>query len=188
MARTTSTQRGASRRTTGTATSGSGGRGASSSRSRKPAAPSRAKSAPARSRAKRPAGPIVPITVVAVLVLLVWSLYPAMRLQYQASRSLAGVEQQSAALAARNAALKAQVAALKTPEGVEKAAREALGYAKKGDHAYVVVPSAGSTAAAARGVTAASTADASGTSLWQLILDALFGTSPATAPTATDEP
>ena len=190
MARTTSTQRGASRRTTPTASSGKGRSGASSSRSRKPAAPAR-KSAPpsrgrstsARTRAQRPSGPIVPIAIIGLLILLVWSLYPALKLQYQASRSLAGVEQQSAALSAHNAALRAQVAALKTPQGVEKAAREALGYAKKGDHAYVVLPSGQATSGA--GTVAASVTGTSGASLLQQILDALFGVQ---QPTSTVEP
>jgi cell division protein FtsB len=127
------------------------------------------------SRSHKPAGPIIPIAIVALLIVLAWALYPALRLQYQASRSLAGIEQQSAALKARNAALKAQIADLKTPQGVEKAAREALGYAKKGDHAYVVV-SGQSTSTATSGVSAASlTGTASDTSLWQLALDAVFG-------------
>lgn len=189
MARTTSTQRGASRRTTPTATSGKGRSGAPSSRSRTSAAPAR-KSAPpargrktARSRAQLPSGPIVPIAIIGLVVLLVWSLYPALKLQYQASRSLAGVEQQSAALQAHNAALRAQVAALKTPQGVEKAAREALGYAKKGDHVYVVLPS-GQATSGTRAVTA-SVAGTSGASLLQQILDALFGVQ---QPTSTVEP
>jgi cell division protein FtsB len=188
MARTTSTQRGASRRTTPTATSGKGRSGASSTRSRKSAAPSRKSAPPSRGRStstrvQRPSGPIVPIAIIGVLFLLVWSLYPALKLQYQASRSLAGVEQESAALQAHNAALRAQVAALKTPEGVAKAAREALGYAKKGDHAYVVVPSGQATSGA--GAVTASVADTSGAPLLQQILDALFGVQ---QPTSTVEP
>jgi len=119
-----------------------------------------------------------------LLVVLAWSLYPALRLQYQASRSLAGIEQQSAELKTRNAALRAQVAALKTPQGVEKAAREALGYAKKGDHAYVVV-SGGTTSTATSGLATASAAGSADPSLWQLAMDALFGVQ---QPTTTVEP
>jgi cell division protein FtsL len=136
------------------------------------------------SRIHKPAGPIVPVAIVALIVVLAWSLYPAFRLQYQASRSLAGIEQQSADLKARNAALRAQVAALKTPQGVEKAAREALGYAKKGDHAYVVV-SGQATSTATGGVASASVAGSADPSLWQLALDALFGVQ---QPTSTVEP
>jgi hypothetical protein len=113
---------------------------------------------------------------------LVWSLYPALKLQYQTSRSLAGVEQQSAALKARNDALTAQVAALKTPQGVEIAAREALGYTKKGDHAYVVVSPTQPTSTA--GVTAASAADTSSGSLLQVVLDAVFGVEQPTSTVA----
>ena len=182
MARTTSTQRGASRRTTRSASGGPARSGASASRSRKPPAPARGRTSASRSH--KPAGPIIPIALVALLVLLAWALYPALRLQYQASRSLAGIEQQSAALKVRNAALKAQIADLKTPQGVEKAAREALGYAKKGDHAYVVV-SGQSTPTASAGISAASVTGPADASLWQLALDALFGVQ---QPTSTVEP
>jgi hypothetical protein len=124
MARSTSTQRGASRRTTRTASGGPGSRGAAAPRSRKPSSSARGrKPAPARSRVRRPAGPWVPVAIVALVVVLGWSLYPAMRLQYQASRRMADLTQQYDSLRQRNDALRAQVAELKTPQGVEKAAR-----------------------------------------------------------------
>jgi cell division protein FtsB len=188
MARTTSTQRGASRRTTRSASGGPGARGASASRSRKPAAAARGrKPAVSRSRARRPAGPWLPVGIVALVVVLAWALYPALRLQYQGSRRMAGLEQQYVSLKARNDALRAQVAALKTPQGVEKAAREGLGYAKAGENVYVVIPSGQATSAQA-GVTGVSAASAAATpvpSLLQLVLDALFG---VVQPTSTVEP
>jgi hypothetical protein len=102
-----------------------------------------------------------------------------MKLQYQTSRRAQGLEQQYASLRARNTALSAEVAALKTPEGVEKAAREKLGYTKTGENVYVVIPD-GSIAAS--GVTTAPTTGASASSMVQTVLDAIFGVgSPASS-------
>lgn len=193
MARTTSTQRGASRRTTRTASGGPVARGASSSRSKKkPAATSRAsapRTRPASRTSRRPAGPWVPVAIVALVAVLAWSLYPAMRLQYQASRRVDGLQAQYDTLKKRNDALRTQVAALKTPQGVEKAAREGLGYTKKGEHAYVVLPAgqATSTDAAVGGASEASVAGTPQPSLLQVILDAIFGVEQP-APTSTVEP
>lgn len=194
MARKTSTQQGASRRTTRTATSGSGARGASSSRSRKPAAASSgarkpsasrgSKRAPARARIRIP-GPWVPVVVVVLLAVLGWSLYPALRLQYQASRRMAGLEQQYESLKKRNDSLRSQVADLKTPQGVEKAAREDLGYAKSGEHVYVVVPSGTATSAKSAAVSTSSVADTSVASFVRALLDSIFGVQ---QPTSTVEP
>lgn len=183
MARTTSTQRGASRRTTRTASSGPKSRGASTSRSRKAPARSRA----SVSRARRPAGPWVPIAVVALVAVLAWSLYPALRLQYIASRSLASVQEQYASLAKSKDALRTQVTELQTPKGVEDTAREDLGYAKKGESVYIVVPAGESTSTAGKGsgVTTASAADMPAPSLLQQLLDLFFGVeqpSPVVAP------
>lgn len=133
----------------------------------------------------RPAGPWLPVTIVALVLVLGWSLYPALRLQYQASRSLASLQQQRDAIARSNAALRKQVADLSTPAGVEKAAREDLGYTKKGDHAYVVMPSGTPTAAAGAGSTTASVAGIPEPSLLQVVLDAIFGVA---QPTSTVEP
>jgi hypothetical protein len=87
------------------------------------------------------------------------------------------MNQQYASLKERTSALRSQVAALKTPQGVEQAARQDLGYAKAGDNVYVVVPSAQatSTAAGATNVAAASVAGTSVSSLLQSVLDAIFG-------------
>jgi len=180
MGRTTSTQRGASRRTKPTTASSGGAARRSSSTTRKPAAKrgSKAgprKAAPARRADLRPAGPWVPIAIVALVVVMGWSLYPALKLEYQASRRAATKEQQYQALRARQATLTAEVAALQTPEGVEKAAREKLGFTKKGEHVYVVVPEG---SAAASGSTTASMAGAAATSIVQDVLDLVFGVSP----------
>lgn len=188
MARTTSTQRGGSSRTTATKKKGGGARTSATARAgaskrtgsgpRKPATRSRAAAPKSRALALRPAGPWVPVIVVVLVVVLAWSLYPALRLQYQTSRRAAGLEQQYQALRQRNQKLSAEVAALKTPAGVEKAARETLGYTKRGDNVYVVIPdgSGGTTSA-----TAASVAGGQ-SSLIQTLLDAIFGVQAPTTP------
>jgi hypothetical protein len=117
--------------------------------------------------------------VVALVAVLGWQIYPAMRLQYQTARRAAGLEQQYRALRDRNSALSAEVAELKTPEGVEKAAREKLGYTKSGENVYVVIPD-GSTAAS--DVTTGSTTADSGGSILQAVLDAIFGVAPEPTP------
>ncbi len=170
MARTTSTQRGASRRTTRTAPGGPKSRGASTSRTRK--TPARTRTTPSRAKTRRPAGPWVPIAIVALVAVLAWSLYPAMRLQYLGSRRLAGVEQQYDSLKQREEAVRKEVDALSTPAGVEKAAREKLGFAKANDTVYVV--SGGNTTKPA-GVTNASAAGTPATPLLQQLLDFFFG-------------
>jgi hypothetical protein len=113
-------------------------------------------------------------------VLLAWSLYPAIRLEYVASRQKAGLESKRDSLAEGNAKLIEQVADLKTPEGVERAARESLGYAKSGENVYVVVPpTSGETGAEDLTV---GRADAAGRSVVQVLLDAIFGVEePSTA-------
>jgi cell division protein FtsB len=183
MGRTTSTQRGASRRSTPTAArSGSGGRGATTTRSRSAKAPARARTATKKSAARRPSGPWVPVLIVALVAVLGWSLYPALRLQYQASRRMAGLEQQYNSLRERNEALRSQVAELKTPKGVEKAARDNLGYAKNGERVYMVMPSTPASSAPAR---TASVAGAPDRTVVQVLLDALFGVE---QPSSTVEP
>lgn len=190
MGRTTSTQRGASRRTAST-TASRGGAARRGSASARTSSAKRGSKSPARTGAKvrrtpaagrvrlQPAGPWMPVAAIVLVVVLGWSLYPALKLQYQTSRRAAGLEQQYESLRKRNAALSAEVAALKTPEGVEKAAREKLGYAKSGENVYVVIPD-GSKGAS--DVTTASMAGGSGTSLIQSILDVIFGVSTPSAP------
>lgn len=188
MARTTSTQRGASSRTTTAKKKGGGARASATSRTgaakrggsgpRKTAARSRSTATRKSALALRPAGPWVPVIILGLVVVLGWSLYPALKLQYQTSRRAAGLEAQYQTLKQRNQKLSAEVAALKTPAGVEKAARETLGYTKKGDNVYVIVPdgSGGTTTAAAASVAGEQS------SLIQTVLDAIFGISAPTSP------
>jgi cell division protein FtsL len=131
----------------------------------------------------RPAGPWVPVVVAALVVVLGWSLYPAMKLQYQTARRASTLQQQYDSLRARQAQLKTEVAALQTPQGVEKAAREKLGYTKKGENVYVVIPDG---ANAASGTTGASVAGSAPTSIVQDVLDLIFGVSSPSS--ATLEP
>lgn len=119
---------------------------------------------------RRPAGPLVPLAVIASLALLAWVLYPALRLQYVTSRRVAGLEMQYDTLRKRNASLRAEVAQLKEPEGIEQAARQSLGLAKAGEHVYVVMPSVASTAQAEAGPSPKDERTAV-----QIVLDAVFG-------------
>lgn len=114
------------------------------------------------------------------MVVLAWSLYPAIRLEYVASRQKAGLESKRDSLAEGNAELLEQVADLKTPEGVEREARESLGYAKSGENVYVVMPpDSGQTGAENLAV---GQADVVGRSVVQVLLDAIFGVEePSTA-------
>jgi hypothetical protein len=98
-------------------------------------------------------------------------MWPALKLEYQTSRNYAGLQQQYQDLKSRNASMEAQVAELKTPAGIEKAARENLGFVKAGEHAYVVMQSGAPTATPS--VAASTTADAR--PAWQVVLDFVFG-------------
>jgi cell division protein FtsL len=82
------------------------------------------------------------VTVLGVAAALVWAVYPAVRVQSETSRRVAGLQAEYDTLRKRNVRLRAQVADLKTPEGVERAAREDLGLVLPGENVYVVVPSA----------------------------------------------
>lgn len=113
----------------------------------------------------------VPLIVVAIVVAVGWTMWPALKLEYQTSRNYVGLQQQYKDLKTRNASMEAQVAELKTPQGVEKAARENLGFVKAGEHAYVVMQSGAPTA------TPSSVASAAADSrpAWQVVLDLVFG-------------
>jgi cell division protein FtsB len=175
MSSTPSKQRGTSRRSAPAA-----GRRKGSAPRRTAASTSRTSS---KRTAPRPAGPLVPVIVIAVVLVLGWALYPALKLQYQTSRRIGGLEAQYETLRHSNDALRAQVAELKTPTGVENAAREDLGYTKKGEHVYVVMPSHAPSSA----TQAASVAGGGDErSALQVILDAIFGVSPA--PTVDSAP
>lgn len=73
-------------------------------------------------------------------------MYPALKVQYEASRNVAGLEREYEDLKKRNQTLRREVEDLKTPQGVERVARETLGYTRPGENVYVVMPSGSGTA------------------------------------------
>lgn len=181
MSSSTPSQRGASRRGATSTSSGKKGgtrrapsssKAASGSRSPAKGTPRTAprKRTAGEPAARRPAGPWVPIAVVVALAVLGWALYPALKLQYQTSRRVAGLEQKYDSLRKRNETLRAEVAGLKTPEGIAKAAGEGLGFVKQGDNVYVVMPSKEPTSQAPGTV-----ATKDERSAVQVVLDAVFG-------------
>jgi len=115
---------------------------------------------------------MTPILVIASVALLAWAMYPALRIQYQTGRRVAGLQAQYDALRKKNQTLRAEVDLLKQPEGVEKAARETLNLAKPGENVIVVIP-----ANAASGQPAAARADISRDTrdVVTTLLDAVFG-------------
>lgn len=142
----------------------------SSSRGR-PSSRAGVKHAPAR-RPQVSASPWVPVSVIALVVLLGWAMYPALKVQYQAGRQYAGLQSEYETLKQRNDKLRAQVADLKTPAGVERAARESLGFAKAGEHVYVVVPDKSRSTSA---TTNAAEATSAGADPITRVLDLIFG-------------
>lgn len=179
MARSSTTKTQATRRSTTASGGGPRGssRGSASRSSKKPATRSKSRAKPRAGvsghRGPRfSAGPWAPGIVLGLVLVLGWTLYPALRLQYQTSRRMAGLQQQYRSLRDRNEALRAQVAELKTPEGVEKAARSNLGYTKSGEHVYIVMPDESEVTTAEAPITAA------GRTAVQVVLDALFGVAP----------
>ncbi len=103
-------------------------------------------------------------------MLVAWTFYPALRIQYQESRERARLEVELESLKERNETLSAQVERLKTPEGVEEVARENLGMVKQGENLYVVLDpettsSAGPVADDGEGSDA----------IWVELLDLVFG-------------
>lgn len=175
MTRSTSTQRGASRRTSGTTAAQRSKPRATRSAAPKTASRGRAKAVKTNPKAIR-------ALILVAVVGLVWVLYPAMRLEYQASRHKAALERQRDAIARENDRITDEVDGLKTPEGVEREARESLGYAKRGENVYVVVPTDPITGEDPLTV---EQADVNGRSIVTVLLDAIFGVS---QPTTTVEP
>jgi hypothetical protein len=112
-----------------------------------------------------------------VFVLLVgWTMYPVARLQYIQQRDNAKLERQLAGIRKRNGELKREVDRLKTPAGVEEAARERLGFVKKGEQMYVVMPEGKAAASGAATAPPVGTASvAGGVGVWESLLDAVFG-------------
>lgn len=191
MHSSSSSQRGASRSgrrsspATGKGTGGSSARtrkgAATSSSPRKPrttakrrsstGAGSGARRLPSRSAPRHGAFPLTPVLVIASVALLAWAIYPALRIQYQTGRRVAGLQAQYDSLKKKNETLKAEVADLKRPEGVEKAA-QTLGLARPGENVYVVLP-----ASAASGQASAAKADTpkDARDIVTALLDAVFG-------------
>ncbi|MDO8915907.1 MAG: septum formation initiator family protein [Coriobacteriia bacterium] len=188
-------QRGASRSGRSASSHKGTGTGGSSARARASAtassSPRKPRTTPSKSRKKTGAvggarrskpraaprkarGPLLPIAILGAIALLVWSMYPALKVQYETGRRLAGLERQYKDLSDRNQVLRAQVADLKTPEGVEKAARESLGLVRPGENVYVVMdPSkdgSGQSPATSSTVPASAPPDAV-----TAFLDAIFG-------------
>jgi cell division protein FtsB len=162
-------------RTSATASSSPRKPRTSPSKSRKmPGSAGGARRSQPRTAPRRARGPLIPIAVIGAIALLAWSMYPALKVQYETGRRLAGLERQYKDLSDRNRVLRAQVADLKTPEGVEKAARESLGLVRPGENVYVVMdPSKDSSRAST--VTSPTQAVADPGDVVTAFLDAIFG-------------
>ena len=129
-------------------------------------------SAPARKRG-RSRSYLMPATVILVMILAAWSLYPAARVQYRETREKARLEMELQGLQARNDDLREQVDRLKTPEGVEDVARQTLGMVKEGENAYVVMDTQDESVVD-RPAEIADSGIAEDT-FWQDLLDMVFG-------------
>lgn len=81
----------------------------------------------------------MPIAIVLGVVAMGVYVYPLLQAEYASQREVARLEAQLESLQERNQELREDVEGLKTPEGVEQAARESLGYVKPGENAYVVI-------------------------------------------------
>jgi hypothetical protein len=106
-------------------------------------------------------------------VLLGWTFYTPLKIQYQESREQARLEAELESLRERNDSLSTQVERLRTPEGVEEVARETLGMVKDGEHAYVVLD--GATEATATTLAPQTQDGGSQESVWDDLLDLVFG-------------
>jgi cell division protein FtsL len=188
----TSSQRGASRSGRNSSSVTGKGSGGSSARTRKGATASSsprkprttakrrsstgaaggARRKPSRSAPRRGTSALTPVLVVASIILLAWMIYPALKIQYQTSRRVAGLQAKYDTLKERNATLKAEVADLKKPEGVEKAARETLGLTRPGENVYVVLPA---SAASGQPAVAQTQGTQDAPDVVTALLDAVFG-------------
>lgn len=179
MASRASSQRGASRSSRSTTSRTGRTAGGASARARKGAttssSPRKARTA-AGSSAKRSSAraarrsSLTPALVLAAVALLAWAIYPALRIQYQTGRRVAGLQAEYDALKRRNQQLRAEVAELKEPEGIERAARQTLGLTKPGENVYVVLPAEGATSQPV-----AQAAPEKATDIVTAVLDTLFG-------------
>lgn len=106
-------------------------------------------------------------------MLLAWTFYTPLKIQYQESREQARLEAELEQLKERNENLSAQVERLRTPEGVEEVARETLGMVKEGEHAYIVLDPSEETSVAASVEQPAD--EAYPGTLWNQLLDLVFG-------------
>jgi cell division protein FtsL len=118
----------------------------------------------------------LPIVVVGCVVLMGAYLYPVLKMDYAGQREVERLQAQLESLQERNADLRHEVDRLKTPEGVEQAARETLGYVKPGENAYVVLDGDEEEQPQGAVMPAAEAALAEEPPpWWQRILDRLFG-------------
>jgi cell division protein FtsB len=139
--------------------------------SRKPTAKTRRKSLFARIGWK-----YLPIGILGLALLLGWTLYPVARLQYRQQKDNAKLERQLADIRKRNSELRSAVDRLKKPEGIEEAARERLGFAKRGEQVWVVTTEGVSPESSAANAAVIRTSGMNGeTGLWERALDAVFG-------------
>ena len=118
----------------------------------------------------------VPLLVLASAVAMGVYLYPLLAMDYAGQREVEMLEAQLAGLQERNEGLRDDVERLKTPEGVEQAARESLGFVKPGENAYVVLtPEDGAEATAAVMPEAETVLAREPVPWWKRVLDGLFG-------------
>ncbi|MDI6900818.1 MAG: septum formation initiator family protein [Anaerosomatales bacterium] len=104
-----------------------------------------------------------------------WTLYPVLQLQYEQQREVQTLEAELAGLKERNEVLSEQVDRLKTPEGVEEAARESLGFVRDGEDAYVVTGVEDPELAPEAVNERTRSADPTETAWWWQALDLVFG-------------
>jgi hypothetical protein len=115
-----------------------------------------------------------PVILIVAVVLVGWYLYPVLRIHYAEQAEVARLEAQLSELQERNSGLRDQVEHLKTPEGVEAAARQSLGYVRPGENLYVVTVEGEDPAEAAVLADASADTGVEGP-LWQSVLDFVFG-------------
>lgn len=152
----------------------------SASQAKRPASTSRTpSSSPSKRVPEREAATrvwwVLPLSILAVIAVFVWTFYPVARVQYREVRERERLERELAALEQRNERLARDVARLKTPEGVEDYARTQLGLVKQGEHQVVVVDGNETlTATPARPVIDSDEAPTDPVGPWTAFLDAVF--------------
>ncbi len=106
-------------------------------------------------------------------VLILWTYYPVLRVQWTEQRKKARLEAELEALKDRNTELRAEVDRLHTPAGVEEIARSTLGYVRAGEKAYVVTEA--TSTASAPATTSVPQTGPGPVPAWMRALDLLFG-------------